>query len=117
MQLFTIYKRTVTSDSMAQLVKRLYSKNLITRLSPIKNFFIIFYFFAFAKMQVFFRDLHVCRNKHVLMYHAQAKPIHSVKWRSLYGDTATMHELLLKTCTRLQGGKEYVLKLWEQRMH
>ena len=60
------------------------------------------------------------RKKHVLMYYAHAKPLHSLKWRSLYGDTATMQELSLKTCTRLQGGKEYVLKkviLWKQRMH
>ena len=56
-------------------------------------------------MQVSFRDLHVCRKKHVLMYYAHAKPLHSVKWRSLYGDTATMQELLLKTYTRLQGAK------------
>ena len=54
------------------------------------------------------------------MYYAHAEPLHSVKWRSLYGDTATMQELLLKTLTRLQGGKESVLKkviLWKQRMH
>ena len=55
------------------------------------------------------------------MYYAHVQPLHSVKWRSLYGDTATMQELLhvLKTCTRLQGGKEYVLKkviLLKQRM-
>ena len=49
-------------------------------------------------MQVIFRDLHVCRKKHVLMYYAQATPLHSVKWRSLYGDTASMQELLLKDC-------------------
>ena len=42
-------------------------------------------------------------KKHVLMYYAHAKPLHSVKWRSLYGDTATMQELLLKT---LQDCKE-----------
>ena len=35
------------------------------------------------------------------MYYANAKQHHSVKWRSLYGDTATTRELLLKTCTRL----------------
>ena len=59
-------------------------------------------------------------KKHVLMYYAQATPLHSVKWQSLYGDTATMQELLLKTCTRLQGGKEHVLiKVirWEKTMH
>ena len=55
------------------------------------------------------------------MYYAHVKPLHSVKWRSLYGDIATMQELLhvLNTCTRLQGGKEYVLKkviIWKQRM-
>ena len=33
------------------------------------------------------------------MYYAHVKRLHSVKWRSLYGDTATMQELLLKTCT------------------
>ena len=44
------------------------------------------------------------------MYYAHTKSLYSVKWRSLYGDTATMQELLLKTYTRLQGGKEYVLK-------
>ena len=27
------------------------------------------------------------------------KAFHSVKWRSLFGDTATMQELLLKACT------------------
>ena len=32
------------------------------------------------------------------MYYAHVKRLHSVKWRGLYGDTATMQELL-KTCT------------------
>ena len=68
-------------------------------------------------MQVIFRDLHVCRKKHVLMYYAQATPLYSVKWRSLYGDTATMQELSLKTCTRLQGGKDKKVTRWEQTMH
>ena len=57
-------------------------------------------FFAFAKKQKIFRDLHVCRKKHVLMYFAHVKRLHSVKWQGLYGETATMQELLLKTCTR-----------------
>ena len=34
------------------------------------------------------------------MYYAHVKRLRSVKWRGLYGDTATMQELLLKTCTR-----------------
>ena len=39
------------------------------------------------------------QKKHGLMYYAHVKRLHSVKWRSLYGDTATMQELILKTCT------------------
>ena len=31
-------------------------------------------------------------KKHVLMYYAHARRLHSVKWRSLYGDTATIQE-------------------------
>ena len=27
-------------------------------------------------------------KKHVLMYYAHVKRLHSVEWRSLYGDTA-----------------------------
>ena len=34
------------------------------------------------------------------MYTAHVKRLHSAKWRSLYGDTATMQELLLKTCNK-----------------
>ena len=33
------------------------------------------------------------------MYYVYVTRLYSVKWRSLYGDTATMQELLLKTCT------------------
>ena len=34
------------------------------------------------------------------MYYAHVKWLHSIKWRSSYENTATMQELLLKTCTR-----------------
>ena len=54
--------------------------------------------------QEYFRDLHVC--KHVLMYNAHVKRLHSVKWRGLYGGTATMQEPLLKRVQVLHGGKE-----------
>ena len=54
--------------------------------APVKPFL----FFAFAKKQEIFRDFHVCRKKHVLMYFAHVKRLRSVKWRGLYGDTATM---------------------------
>ena len=54
--------------------------------SPSKTFL----FFAFAKKLEIFRDLHVCRKTHVLVYFAHVKRLRSVKWRGLYGDTATM---------------------------
>ena len=127
---------------MAQLVQRLYSKNLITGLrvrAPVKPLF--FFFFAFANMQGISRDLHVCRKKHVLVYYAHVKRLHSVKWQSLYGDTATMQELSLKTCTSsarrkisLEGNCHWIVygtglqhtqaladqplrKLWKRRRH
>ena len=40
------------------------------------------------------------------MYYAHVKRLHSVKWRGLYGDTATMQELLLKTYTSSAWRKE-----------
>ena len=71
-------------------------------------------------MQNFLFDLHVCRKKHVLMYYAHVKQLHSVKWRSLYGDTATMQELLLKTCTssarskKKSGMKLSLNRVWDR---
>ena len=70
--------------------------------APAKPFFFIFFlFFASAKKKKIFRDLHVCRKKHVLLYYAHVTRLHSVKWLGLYmyGDTETIQELLLKTCT------------------
>ena len=62
-------------------------------------------------MQDSFCDLHVCRKKHVFMYYAHVKRLQSVQWRSLYGDTATMQELLLKTCTTSARSKK---KVWNE---
>ena len=45
------------------------------------------------------------------MYYAHVKRLHSVKWRSLYGDTASMQELLLKTCTSSAWSKKSGMKL------
>ena len=67
--------------------------NKVEGSSPNKTFF-----FAFANMQEIF-EIYMFAEKHVLMYYAHVKRLHSVKWRSLYGDIATMQELLLKTCT------------------
>ena len=45
------------------------------------------------------------------MHYAHVKRLHSVKWRSLYGDTATMQELLLETCTSSAGSK---INVWNE---
>ena len=78
--------------------------NKVEGSSPSKTFFYFFFilfiylFFAFANMQEIFHELHVCK-KTCLMSYARVKRLHSVKWRSLYGGTAMMQELLLKMCT------------------
>ena len=45
------------------------------------------------------------------MYYAHVKRLHSVNWRSLYGDTASMQELLLKRVQVLHGAKKSGMKL------
>ena len=54
-------------------------------------------------MQEIFVIYMFAEKKYVLMHYAHAKRLHSVnhsvKWRSLYGDTATMQDLLLKMYT------------------
>ena len=55
-------------------------------------------------MQEHFRDLHVCRKEHIWMYYAHVKRL--VKWRSLYGYTATMQELLSKNVQVLHEGND-----------
>ena len=57
--------------------------------SPSKTFF-----FCFRKYAGNFSRFTCLQKKHDLMYYAHVKRLHSVKWRSLYGDTATMQELL-----------------------
>ena len=56
-------------------------------------------FFCFRKEAEIFSRFTCLQKKHVLMYYAHVKRLHSVKWRGLYGDTTTMQELSLKTCT------------------
>ena len=98
-----VYKRFDGAVSNTVVLKE--SENKVEGLSPrlgvrvsVKPFF-YYLFFAFAMKEETFRNPHVCRKKHVLMYYAQVKRLNSVKWRGLYGDTAKMQELLLKTCT------------------
>ena len=93
---------------MAQEVKRFYSKNLITRLRvqvPIKPFF-----FAFAKIQDSF-VIYIFAENACFDVLCTCKRLHSVQWRSLYGDTETMQELLLKTCTSSARSK---IKVWNE---
>ena len=67
--------------------------------SPSKTFFISFIFFLLSQRSRNISRFTCLQKKHVLMYYAHVKRLHSVKWRGLYGDTATMRGLLLKTCT------------------
>ena len=95
-----LYNRFDGAVSITVLLRE--TNNKADGSSPTIIFFIFlfFFFFAFANMQEIFRDLHVCRKKACLMSYAHVKRLHSVQWRSLYGDTATMQELLLEMCTR-----------------
>ena len=82
------------------------SDNKVESSSPSKTFFLFFFYyfiflffcFAFANMQDFF-VISMFAEKACFDVLCTCKRLHSVKWRSLYGDTATMQELLLKTCT------------------
>ena len=103
------YKRFDGAVSITVVLKE--SDNKVEGLSPrlrvrapVKPF--LFLFFCFGKEAGFFSRFTCCRKKHVLMYYAHVKRLYSVKWRGLYGDTATMQALLLKTCTILHGGKD-----------
>ena len=91
------YKRFDGAVSKTVVLKE--SENKVESSSPSKTIF-LFFIFCFRKDVENFRDLHVCRRKrHVLIFYAHVTQLHSVKWRSLYGDTATMPELLLKKIT------------------
>ena len=47
------------------------------------------------------------------MYYAHVKGLHSVKWRGLYGDTATMQELLLNCMEENKSGMKLSLnRVW-----
>ena len=72
------YKRFDGAVSKTVLLKEFENKVFLT--NPL--------FFAFTKMQVFFVIYMFAEKKHVLMYYAHVKRLHSVKWRSLSGDTA-----------------------------
>ena len=52
------------------------------------------------------------------MYYAHVKRLHSVKWQSLYGDTATMQELFLKNvykfCIKKSGMKLSLNRVWNR---
>ena len=74
------YKRFDGAVSITVVLKESENKvvGLIPKLrvrAPVKLFFL---FFAFAMKQEFFHDLNVCRKKHVLMYYAHVKRLHSV---------------------------------------
>ena len=75
------YKRFDGAVSLTVVLEE--SENKVEGSSLSKTFFIFFFlFFAFAKVQENFRDLHVCRKRYVLIYYAHIKRLHSLKWRS-----------------------------------
>ena len=57
---------------------------------PVKLFFL---FFILQRSRKFFAIYMFAEKKHALMFYAHVKRLHSVKWRGLYGDSATMQEL------------------------
>ena len=59
------YKRFDSAISITVVLKESENKVDGEGSSPCKPFFNFFLFFAFAKKQEIFRDLHVCRKKHV----------------------------------------------------
>ena len=66
--------------------------NKVEGSSPCKTFFILL---CFRKYAGNFSRFTCLQKKHVLMYYAHVKRLHSVKYHILYG----VQELLLKTCT------------------
>ena len=77
------YKRFDGAVSKTVLLKEF--DNKVEGSSPNETFF-----FCFHKDAGFFVIYMFAEKKHVLMYYAHVKRLHSVKLRSLYGDTATM---------------------------
>ena len=84
---------------------------------PSKTFFLFFIFCFRKEAGNFSRFTCLQKKKHVLLYYAHVKRLHSLKWRGLYGDTTTMQELLLKTCTRStwsSGMKLSLNRIWDR---
>ena len=72
------YKRFDGAVSKTVLLKEFENKVFLTKL----------FFFGFHKDAGFFFVIYMfAEKKHVLMYYAHVKRLHSVKWRSLSGDT------------------------------
>ena len=67
--------------------------------SPSKTFLFTFYFLLSQGRKDF--SWFTCLKKENACFDVLCTitRLHSVKWRSLFGETATMQELLLKTCT------------------
>ena len=106
------YKRFDGAVSITAVLKE--SKNKVEGSSPSKTFF-YFLFFALAKKQEIFRDLHVCRKKHVLMYYAHVKRLHLVKWR-YSNDAGAIIENVYKFCMeeKTSGMKLSLNRVWDR---
>ena len=94
------YNRFDGAISITVVLKELDNKDEGSSLSKTFHLFIyLFFFFCFCKYAGNFSRFTYLQKKHVLMYYAHVKRLHSVKWRSLYGDEATMQEQIFKTYT------------------
>ena len=85
------YKRFDGAVSITVVLKD--SENKVEGSRPSKTFFL---FFILQRSRKFFAICMFAEKKkqqHALMFYAHVKRLHSVKWRGLYGDTATMQEL------------------------
>ena len=89
------YKRFDGAVSITAVLKEF--ENKVEGSSPSKTFFLLFILLSQRSRKFF--AIYMFAEKACFDILCTCKQLHSVKWRGVYGDTATMHELLLKTCT------------------
>ena len=106
------YKRFDGAVSITVVLKE--SKNKVEGSSPSKTFF-IFYFLLSQRSKKFFAIYMFAEKKHVLMYYAHVKRLHSVKWR--YSDDAgAIIENVYKFCMeeKTSGMKLSLNRVWDR---
>ena len=115
MQLFVLTRELYNrfDGAVSKTVVPRETDNKVEGSSPIKFFFI----FLLSQTCRKFFVIYMFAEKACLMSYAHVKRLHSVKWRSfMLVDTATMQELLLKTCTSSAWKKRSLLlnRVWDR---